>query len=91
VNSGGKLSDVFAVCGYLPPFTRRMLAAGEEAAEMSSMCEVVARHYDREVHHASKNVTALIEPIMVIGLAAVVLVIALAIFLPMWSMAALIG
>jgi len=79
------------VCGYLPPFTRRMLAAGEEAAEMSKMCEVVARHYDREVHHVSKNVTALIEPIMVVGLATVVLVIALAIFLPMWSMAALIG
>lgn len=91
VNSGGRLSDVFAACTYLSPFARRMLAAGEEAAEMSRMCEVVARHYDREVRHMSKNVTALIEPIMVVGLAAVVLVIALAIFLPMWNMAALIG
>lgn len=91
VNQGGRLSDVLITCSYLPAFTRRMLAAGEEAAEMSRMCEVVSRHYDREVSHLTKNVTTLIEPIMVVGLAAVVLLIALAIFLPMWNMAALIG
>ncbi|HRP62251.1 MAG TPA: type II secretion system F family protein, partial [Phycisphaerales bacterium] len=91
VNQGGRLSDVLITCNYIPAFTRRMLAAGEEAAEMSRMCEVVSRHYDREVSHLTKNVTTLIEPIMVVGLAAVVLLIALAIFLPMWNMAALIG
>jgi type IV pilus assembly protein PilC len=91
VNVGGRLSDVLFACSYLPPFTRRMLAAGEEAAEMSRMCEIVARHYDREVTHLTKNITTIIEPIMIAGLAVVVLVIALAIFLPMWNMAALIG
>lgn len=91
VNQGGRLSDVLITCSYFPAFTRRMLAAGEEAAEMSRMCEVVSRHYDREVSHLTKNVTTLIEPIMVVGLAAIVLLIALAIFLPMWNMAALIG
>jgi type II secretory pathway component PulF len=35
--------------------------------------------------------TTIIEPILVVGLAGVVLVIALAIFLPMWSMASLIS
>jgi type II secretory pathway component PulF len=68
-----------------------MLTAGEEAGELSKMCTVVTRHYDREVTHLTKNVTTVIEPVMIAGLAGVVLLVALAIFLPMWNMAALVG
>jgi len=91
VNHGGRLADVLLTCSYLPAFTRRMFTAGEEAAELPKMCAVVARHYDREVAHLTKNVTTVIEPIMIVGLAGVVLLIALAIFLPMWNMTALVG
>jgi type II secretory pathway component PulF len=90
VNHGGRLSDVMLACPYLPGFAKRMIAAGEESAELTRMCSIVARHYDREVAHLTKNVTAVIEPIMIVGLAALVLMIALAIFLPMWNMASLI-
>jgi type IV pilus assembly protein PilC len=91
VNTGGRLSDVIVTCQYFPTFTRRMIAAGEEAAELPRMCEVVARDCDREVEHLAKNVGTVIEPIMIVGLAGIVLIIALAIFLPMWNMAALLG
>jgi type II secretory pathway component PulF len=91
VNHGGRLADVLLTCSYIPSFTRRMLTAGEEAGELSKMCAVVTRHYDREVTHLTKNVTTVIEPIMIVGLAGVVLLVALAIFLPMWNMAALVG
>jgi type II secretory pathway component PulF len=90
VKHGGRLSDVLLDCNYLPPFTRRMMAAGEESAELSKMCGIVARHYDREVAHLTKNVTTVIEPILIVGLAGIVLLVALAIFLPMWNMASLI-
>lgn len=90
VKVGGRLGDVLLTCTYLPPFTRRMMTAGEEAAELSKMCDIVARHYDREVEHLTKDTATVIEPVMIMGLAVVVLVIALAIFLPMWDMAALI-
>ena len=91
VNLGRRLSDVIVTCDYLPAFAQRMMAAGEEAGELPKMCEIVARNYDREVVHLTKNVTTIIEPIMIVGLAGVVLIVALAIFLPMWNMAALIG
>jgi len=42
------------------------------------MCEIVARHYDREVQHLTKNIATVIEPVMVVGLAAGVLLIAMA-------------
>ncbi|MEM7229569.1 MAG: type II secretion system F family protein [Planctomycetota bacterium] len=91
VNRGGRLSDVLVGCSYLPPFTRRMLSAGEEAAELPRMCDVVARHYDREVSYQAKQIATVIEPIMVVGLAGVVLIVALAIFLPLWNMGSLIA
>jgi type II secretory pathway component PulF len=91
VNTGGRLSDVIVTCQYFPAFARRMIAAGEEAAEMSRMCEIVARNCDRDVDHLTKNVTTIIEPVMIVGLAGVVLLIALSIFLPMWNMAAVMG
>ena len=91
VKEGGRLADVMMACAYLPGFARRMIAAGEETAEMPRMCEIVARHYDREVAHLTKNLPTVIEPILIAGLAGVFLIIALAIFLPMWDVGTLMG
>jgi type II secretory pathway component PulF len=91
VKHGGRLSDVMMRCSYLPAFAKRLLMAGEEAAELTRMSEIVAKHYDREVTYLTKNLTTVIEPIMIVGLAGIVLIVALAIFLPMWNMTSLIG
>jgi type II secretory pathway component PulF len=91
VKLGSRLSDVLHECLYLPAFTRRMFAAGEEAGNLARMCEIVARNHDRESVHLAKNVTTVVEPLLIVGLAATILIIALAVFLPMWNMAALIG
>ncbi|MHC5004920.1 MAG: type II secretion system F family protein [Planctomycetota bacterium] len=91
VKHGGRLSDVMMRCSYLPGFAKRLFVAGEEAAELTRMCDIVARHYDREVKYLTKNLTTVIEPIMIVGLAGIVCILALAIFLPMWNMTTLIG
>ncbi len=91
VNQGRRLAEVMLACVYLPGFARRMIASGEEAAELSKMCQIIARHYDREVDHLTKNVTTVIEPLLIVGLAGVVSIVALAIFLPMWNMGSLMG
>lgn len=91
VRGGGRLKDVLVLCAYLPPFARRMLAAGEESAELPNMCALVARHYEHETAYMTKNLTTIIEPILVVVIAGVVLVVALAIFLPMWDMVKLVS
>lgn len=91
VRTGGRLTEVLGECAYLTPFTRRMLSAGEQSAELPRMCAVVARHYDRETTHLTKNLGTVIEPVLIVGIALVVLVVALAIFLPMWDMVKLVG
>lgn len=91
VRSGGRLSDAMNDCASITPFTRRMLSTGERTGEIAHMCEIVARHYDRTASHAAKAVTTIIEPLLVVAIAGVVLVVALAIFLPMWNMVSLVG
>lgn len=91
VRSGGRLGEVLTTCTYLPPFARRMLITGDESAELTKLCDVVAEHYDREVAHMTKGVATVIEPFLIAGLAGIVLIVALAIFLPMWEMGALMG
>lgn len=91
VRQGGRLADVLRECEYLPGFSRRMLAAGEQSAELTRMCNIVARHYDRETERLTKNAATIIEPILIAALTVVVLIIALAVFLPMWNMVELVG
>jgi MSHA biogenesis protein MshG len=87
IERGSSLIEAMDTTDYLPTFARRMLAAGESSAELPRMCDVVARHYDRESTHITKNLGTAIEPLLIAGLTGVVLLVALGIFLPMWDMA----
>ena len=91
VSEGGRLGEVLQQCPYITGFARRLISAGEQSAELPNMCRIIARHYDREVASLTRNMATLIEPIVVVALAAMVLGLALAIFLPMWNSMALMG
>lgn len=91
VRSGGRLGEILRVCPYIPSFARRMLAAGEESAELPRMCDIVARQYEREASRLIKNSATVIEPLLIAVLTTVVMIVALAIFLPMWDMVGLMG
>lgn len=91
VTQGKRLAETIAQCAYFPGFVRQLLRAGEEAGELPRMCGVISRHYARETRHMAKNASTVMEPVLIAGLTGVVLVIALAVFLPMWDMASLIG
>ncbi len=91
VRRGGRLRDALPACSYLTGFTKQLLSAGEEAAELPKMCEILTRHYSRETRHKAKNLSTVIEPVLIAALTIVVLIVALAIFLPMWDMASIVG
>lgn len=91
VSRGGRMTGVLKSCVYLPGFVKQLLSAGEESAELTKMCRIIARHYGRETKHMAKNAATVIEPVLIAGLTFVVLIVALAIFLPMWDMMSLVG
>ncbi len=86
LRSGEMLADVIQGSRYLPGFATRMLGAGKDSKEVAKASSVIARHYDREADHLSKNINSLIEPMMTIAMAGIVLLVALSVFLPMWQM-----
>jgi type II secretory pathway component PulF len=86
LRQGENLADVLRATRYLPSFARRMIGAGKDSSDLARSCDVVARHYDREAQHLTKNVNTVIEPIMTVAMAGIVLLVALSVFLPMWGM-----
>jgi MSHA biogenesis protein MshG len=91
VERGDPLSRAAASVGMFPPLVLQMLQVGEETGEMSSLLDEVAGFYEREVDYALKNITAAIEPILIVAVGGMVLILALGVFLPMWNMIEKVG
>ena len=73
------------------PVVMQMFAVGEEAGNLDEMMTFVADFYEEEVDYDIKNLSDRIEPFIYIGMGAIVLVLALGIFVPMWDIAQLAG
>jgi type II secretory pathway component PulF len=71
---------------YFPLMALRMIQIGLESGSVDNMLAEVAIHYSREVDYKSRHLTALLEPILTVILGVFVLIVALAIFLPMWNL-----
>lgn len=72
--------------GQFPPMVTHMISVGERTGELEAMLERIAEHYDYQVDNRIQSFTALIEPLMIILLAAIVLIIVLSVVLPMIEM-----
>lgn len=72
--------------GFFSPVVLQMLAVGEESGALDDMMEEVGQMYQREVEYELKTLGQQIEPILIVCLGALVLVLALGIFLPMWDL-----
>lgn len=86
LRGGQELPAALAESRFVPPFAKRMLVAGKDSAELSRACGIVARHFDREASHLTKNINTVIEPLLTVAMAGIVLLVALSVFLPMWQM-----
>jgi type II secretory pathway component PulF len=83
---GHGLADPLRESRVMPPLVVKMLAVGEETGSIAPMLGRVARYYDRDVDYAVKNLSAALEPALLVVLGASVLFTALAVFLPLWNL-----
>lgn len=91
VQEGTGLAAPLKKSGLIPPLVIQMIAAGEDSGSLDEMLRKVADYYDQEVDSAVKNLSTMIEPILLLFMAAMVLFLALAIFVPMWDMSKMAG
>ena len=86
VERGDSLHRAATASGMFTPLALQMIALGEETGELDQMMVEVADFYEGEVEYAVDNIGASIEPILTILIGMLVLVLALAVFLPMWDL-----
>jgi len=91
VSKGISLAEALSASNHIPKMTIMMIGAGERSGALEAMLANVAEQYDTSVNLKIEGLSAAIEPLLTIIIAAFLLVFALAIFLPMWSMTELIG
>ena len=87
IERGDSLTRSATQTEMFSPLVLQMLAVGEETGAVDDLLDEVAGDYEREVDYDIKNLSQAIEPILIIVIAAMVLVLALGVFLPMWDMA----
>lgn len=87
IERGEPITRTAMATGMFPPLVLQMLAVGEETGAMDALLEDVADHYDREVDYALKNLSAALEPILIVLIGIMVFILALGVFLPMWDLA----
>ena len=68
------------------PIVLQMVAVGEESGSLDDLMDEIAQMYEREVDYELKTLSSQIEPILITFLGAMVLVLALGIFLPIWDL-----
>ncbi len=71
---------------HFPSQALHMMAVGLESGNLEAMLREVGEHYTKQVIHTSRQLTAIIEPILTVVMGLFVLVLALAVFLPMWNL-----
>ncbi len=86
IERGESLSSTGAKSGLFTPLILQMIALGEETGALPELLEESSDFYKREVDYDLDNLSAAIEPILIVSVGAVVLVLALGVFLPMWDM-----
>jgi|SRR5579884_641700 len=90
VHEGVPISQPLVEHAVFPPMVSQMIKVGEETGELDKMLAKIADFYEEEVDASISTLTSIIEPLMMIGVGAMVGVIIIAMYLPMFKMLSLV-
>jgi len=86
VSEGQKISSVLVKYpDYAPPFVVQMIQVGEETGKLDKNLMEIVNFYQKEVTRAVETFTAMLEPILIIFLGAVVALLAISVLEPLYS------
>tara|TARA_R110002072_G_scaffold103600_2_gene227270 strand:- start:16160 stop:17338 length:1179 start_codon:yes stop_codon:yes gene_type:complete len=86
IERGGSFLQSAHQSKLFTPLVLQMISVGEETGAMDSMLAEAAEFYEQEVDYELKGLADAIEPILIIGIGAMILVLALGVFLPLWDL-----
>ncbi|MFO7666832.1 MAG: type II secretion system F family protein [Desulfobacterales bacterium] len=87
ITEGRTMADPLQESGVFPSMVCQMIAVGESTGALDAMLGKIADFYDEEVDQAVENLTALIEPFMLVFLGVTIGGLVIAMYLPIFKMA----
>ena len=91
IAEGRTMADPLTQSGVFPSMVCQMIGVGESTGALDAMLEKIADFYDEEVDQAVENLTALIEPFMLVFLGVTIGGLVVAMYLPIFKMAGAIS
>ena len=91
IEEGKSLHQGFLETELFESMPLQMIKAGEQSGSMGVMLQKISKLFRDKYAYIIDNVSTMIEPILITAIAGFVLLLALGIFLPMWSMVELAG
>ena len=83
---GSNISLSMSSAGFFPNMVIKMIQVGEESGSMPEVLEKTSEHYKRKVDATVTTLLSLLEPIMIISVGAIVSVVVIALYLPIFTM-----
>jgi type IV pilus assembly protein PilC len=91
ISEGRTIAEPLSESDVFPPMVVQMIAVGEATGALDAMLAKIADFYDDEVDAAVDTMTALLEPFMMVFLGGVVGGMIIAMYLPIFQMASVVG
>jgi type IV pilus assembly protein PilC len=91
ISEGRSIAEPLAETGIFPPMVIQMISVGEATGALDSMLSKIANFYDDEIDVAVDSMTALLEPVMMVFLGGVVGGMIIAMYLPIFKLASVVG
>jgi type IV pilus assembly protein PilC len=86
VTGGSNVALGMAAAGFFPNMVIKMAQVGEESGALPAILRKTSEHYERRVTSTIDTLTGLLEPIMITTIGAIVLVVVIALYLPIFTM-----
>jgi type IV pilus assembly protein PilC len=90
VHEGVPIAQPLVESPVFPPLVAQMVKVGEETGELERMLDKIADFYEDEVDTSIASLTSIVEPIMMVGVGAIIGVIVIAMYLPMFKLLELV-
>jgi type IV pilus assembly protein PilC len=91
ISEGRTIAEPLAETELFPPMVIQMISVGEATGALDSMLSKIANFYDEEIDVAVDSMTALLEPVMMVFLGGIVGGMIIAMYLPIFKLASVVG
>jgi type IV pilus assembly protein PilC len=91
VQEGQSFSDSLRTRGVLPDVAVKMIEVGESTGALQEMLNSLADFFDEEVETSVARFITLIEPVLLIVMGAVIAVVVLALYMPVFELSSVVG